>query len=656
MATTTSKSKKALRLFPVNRRMSAALRKALSADDIAAFHEAYVEEFARPQKRLRKHLKSLPLLALWSESHVELSGRERELAASLDEMTARQSQDGRSKSRGKKKDKRTEAESPYEEILANWLVESAGPPGPWESIVLAEILLRESHRLSAERFTATLGILVDALLSESIGGLFEGSEASTGSSDAIRQLISTGEMPWICSLLFSPLQAGPSLQKSARESLEKVLTESTDDDGIVHGSLLRRLPEWMAPLSRCAFWSAIFEQPVWSDEGHCRFASLIERSTLFVLPVSHHHSEDDAPELLSPPLSQVLEFVLPLVGSEWESRLQKMLKACQKPASEDVPRLRKFKKKKSSEDTDPKAESTGAAEKTAASEGKLKLAGSWESDNSCVAILRSGLDADSDVATLEWHSSDAQILLAAAGVPILTGHWDWSVKVDGEVIPGPATWKCSCWFLDPETIFVELEGEDSAPVKRVRQLLLAPHDRFAILTDSVTTKDADRKVELTTSVPLAEGTVCTADAVTRELSLLNGPRTIRTFPIWMEDDRIQHAHGSYREQDGRLQLSAVGQGGVVMPLAMDWHPKRSDAAADWARLTVTENRRTVGSHEACGFRIRIGDHQVLIYRSLMPPVISRAVLGLHTGDESVYSRVPSKPALLQPLVEVETPE
>ena len=95
---------------------------------------------------------------------------------------------------------------------------------------------------------------------------------------------------------------------------------------------------------------------------------------------------------------------------------------------------------------------------------------------------------------------------------------------------------------------------------------------------------------------------------------------------------------------------------MTLPLALDWHPKRIDQPADWTRLSVTESRRAVGAHEASGFRIRIGDHQVLVYRSLIAPTISRAVLGLHTWDESVYGRVPLKGGLLQPLVEVEYPE
>ena len=283
---------------------------------------------------------------------------------------------------------------------------------------------------------------------------------------------------------------------------------------------------------------------------------------------------------------------------------------------------------------------------------------SWQSDTSCVAILRSSSDLDADTLTLEWHSSVPQVMIAAAGVPILAGNWNWSVQLDDEVLPTPTGWKCSCWFLDPETIFLELEAnaESAADVKQVRQLLLAPCDRFAMMTDSVTSQNPERKVQLVTSVPLVDGAACETCTVTRELTLSVGPRAVRTFPLWLEDDRIQHTLGSYREHDGQLELAGVGKGGVTLPLALDWHPKHIDQPADWTRLSVTEARRAVGAHEASGFRIRIGDHQVLIYRSLMAPAISRAVLGLHTWDESVYGRVPLKGGLLQPLVEVEYPE
>jgi hypothetical protein len=395
---------------------------------------------------------------------------------------------------------------------------------------------------------------------------------------------------------------------------------------------------------------------VWSESNQLRLTAVTEKVAMLLTPTMHHASADDTPETQGPALLEIVDFLLPMCESPWENRLQKLLKQCRKPVAAEVSRPKKLKKKEEPESNDETLDAVKVSKSVEKSQEKKKLVSSFESDSSCIAILRSGVDADADLATVEWHSSDVQVLLSAAGVPILSGAWNWSVRLDDEAVPAPETWKCSCWFLDPETVFVELEGEESSPIKRVRQMLLAPHDRFAMMTDSVTCSDPARKVQLVTSVPLADGSICTPDSITRELSITVGPRTVRTFPLWMEDDRILSTLGSYRAHDGQLELSGVGKGGVTLPLAFDWHPKRTDAPADWARLTVTENRRILGTHEAAGFRVRIGEHQVMAYRSLMRGENSRAVLGLHTWDETVYCRVPSKPGPLEPLVEVETPE
>jgi hypothetical protein len=89
---------------------------------------------------------------------------------------------------------------------------------------------------------------------------------------------------------------------------------------------------------------------------------------------------------------------------------------------------------------------------------------------------------------------------------------------------------------------------------------------------------------------------------------------------------------------------------------LDWHPKRTSEPADWTRLTVTEARRYTGSHEAAGFRVRIGSFQLLIYRSLIVGRDSRAVMGLHTWDETVYTRVPGRDSAMEALVSVEAQE
>ena len=666
---TASLVKKFLHSIPLGRKADPALRTAIAADDPVAFQDAFLEAIAKPKKRLRKLLGQSPLLATWSVDVVDLSGRERELAASLDDLTSRSTKRSRTTKKYKgKKSKQAGTPLKYDEVIANWLVEIGPAPGPWETIAIAEILLREGQTLSPENFTRALAVLAGAALRDSSGGLFDAPTA-TDENDAIRQMIQEGESPWICSVLMSPLGGVQTLAKSATESLRKVLLECTDADGLVHGSLLGRLPEWLAPVTRCTIWSEAFHAPLWDHGSAERLTLVTERAALLMLPTLHHQVAD-APSRIAPSLADILELLIPASGSAQEKRLKKLARASRKQVGE-VTRPKKLKKSKVSDDPGVVEPATGKSPETESSpsvrkqkkeanrkplEKTPKPEVSWQSDPSCVAILRSSSDLDADTLTLEWHSSSPQIMIAAAGVPILAGNWNWSVQLDDEVLPTPTGWKCSCWFLDPETVFLELEAEGAAELKQVRQLLLAPCDRFAMMTDSVTCSDPARKVQLVTSVPLAEGAACTTCSVTRELTLSVGPRAVRTFPLWMEDDRIQHTLGSYREHDGQLELAGVGKGGVTLPLALDWHPKHTDQPADWTRLSVTEARRAVGAHEASGFRIRIGDHQVLIYRSLIAPAISRAVLGLHTWDESVYGRVPLKGGLLQPLVEVEYPE
>ncbi len=666
---TASLLKKLLHSIPLGRKADPALRAAIAADDPVAFQDAFLGAIAKPKKRLRKLLGQSPLLATWSVDVVDLSGRERELAASLDDLTSRSAKQSRETKKHKlRKSRPTRTPIKYDEVIANWLVEIGTAPGPWETIAIAEILLREGQNLAPENFTQALAVLADAALRDSSGGLFDAPTA-TDESNAVRQMIHEGESPWICSLLMSPLGGVQTLAKSATESLRKILLECTDADGLVHGSLLSRIPEWLAPLTRCSIWSEAFHAPLWGNDSAERLTLVTERAALLLLPTANHQS-DDAPHKITPSLAEILERLIPVSGSEQEKRLTRLVKESRKQVGE-VTRPKKLKKSKTSDDTgiveaatreSAKSESSASVEKQKTEadrkpgEKLRKPEVSWQSDPGCVAILRSSSDLDADMLTLEWHSSSPQVMIAAAGVPILAGNWNWSVQLDDEVLPSPTAWKCSCWFLDPETVFLELEAEDARALRQVRQLLLAPHDRFAMMTDSVTSTDPERKVQLVTSVPLVDGAACSTCAVTRELTLSVGPRTVRTFPLWLEDDRIQHTLGSYREHDGQLELAGVGKGGVTLPLALDWHPKRIGQPADWTRLSVTESRRAVGAHEASGFRIRIGDHQVLVYRSLIAPAISRAVLGLHTWDESVYGRVPLKGGLLQPLVEVEYPE
>lgn len=668
MATASEKSRKSSSSFrglTASKKASAAIRKAISRGDAKALQAAWLDELARPLKHIHKALGQSPLLAMWSVETVELSSRERELAVSLNDLSSDRPRSHAEN--GKTARKSTRPASPFEEILSSWLADGNGTLGTWETLVLAEILLREGAQLSADCFVRVLSQIACSQTEENPGGLFESITGSPENADPLQLLISSAEVPWISGLILSPILAVSERLDEGRSQLEKTLTESSDTDGLVHGSLLKRLPEWLAPLTRCTLWSNLFQRELWSDEACVRLAAVTERCAMMIVPIQLHHVESDAPAEAKLTLREVLDVLVPVSGSQWDHQLLKLMKACDEPASEEVRRPKKLKKPKDeeAEASEESAETSDRKKKKNRKEKdkdkkevdeKPELVVSWESDASNIAILRTTAEADADVATLEWHSSTPELTLTAAGVTVFSGAWTWALSIDDQPVDLPTSWKCSCWFLDPETVFVELEGEGSDTIKRVRQLLLAPQDRFAMITETVTCGDPTKKIQLTTTLPLVDGGTAAPDSITRELVLSASQRKIRTIPVWMDDDRILNSPGGCRVADGRLELSAIGQGGVTMPLALDWHPKRTDAPADWARLTVTEARRVLGSHEASGHRVRIGNHQVLIYRSLQSGQNSRAVLGVHTWDESVYSRVPPIGKLIQALVEVEAPE
>ena len=80
--------RKLLHSIPLGRKADPDLKAAVAADDLAAFQKAFLAVIAKPVKRLRKQLGKSSLRAGWSIDAVDLSGRERELAASLEDLAS----------------------------------------------------------------------------------------------------------------------------------------------------------------------------------------------------------------------------------------------------------------------------------------------------------------------------------------------------------------------------------------------------------------------------------------------------------------------------------------------------------------------------------------------------------------------------------------
>lgn len=639
----------------MSRKADAALRESVNSDNAAAFQEWYLDFLSKVRKRIRRIVSDRQVLALWSENSLELTSRERELSVNLDRTKGLFGKASGSKS--------ARSATALETLLSQWCSDGTGPLGSWEAVCVSEMLIRGGHLLTPETFASCLSIVARGMLNEPLGGLFSESEPENDSDNPLRQVIARGEAPFVCSLLLEPIGGIDAIRKSGTEVLQSLLNASTDAEGIFHASMIPQLAEHLAPLTRITIWAKVFRTTLWDDEQAGRIDKLVQRASMMVVPPAATGVDADESSEEKLELSAVIELLLDVTDNEFDAPIRKLIKKSRRPVKR-ITSPGRYRAPKEAEESESATAADGvesdrkpkAKEKTKAKEETPELATSWQSDTSFHAVLRSSAKGDADVISVDWHTSNVQVRMTAGGVPLINGAWTWSVRLGDEAVAAPLSWKCSCWFNDPECVFLELEAENTEGQRCIRQIVLVPYERFALFTDSVTTGASETRVQLTTSLPLAEGYSTVADSVTRELTLCHPPAQVRVFPVWMEDDRIQHALGQFREHDGQLEMTAPGQGGVTLPVAIDWHPERSTLPADWCRLTVTENRRIVGAHEASGFRIRVGEFQVLGYRSLKAGANSRAVLGLHTWDETVYTRITRKNGPMRPLVEVETPE
>ena len=151
---------------------------------------------------------------------------------------------------------------------------------------------------------------------------------------------------------------------------------------------------------------------------------------------------------------------------------------------------------------------------------------------------------------------------------------------------------------------------------------------------------------------MVETVAVETDVPTRECLLKAGRTSARVFPIALPSERVMSTAGAFGPGDAYLELKQVAIGGLYAPLVIDWEPGRRQKGADWRTLTVTEQGRILKSDAAAGHRLRLGDHQLFIYRSLTRSHDPRAILGHHTTHETVFGKFDSS-GEVEPILLVE---
>lgn len=571
----------------------------------AAAAEGDVVRFVeRLQKWLPKSAKPVPASRVaWSRDS------ENELARTTELFDIRSAL-GKGKRKGKSKVELVDGmlHDGANGAVAAWLdaVPADEPPTPIERLLLGEMLLDCADTLSPRDIWRAWRAVVEPTPVE----LPENAPAD-------ERLVSVVELEW----LIGTLAFAEDRRWRAAAELQRELLDQTDTDGTPSADIVPRLDRWLAPFVRTAPAAKGLDLGLLSEDGADRLHDfvLFAAATLRrdgTLPLGDRNVIDLLREAVAvtgwSPMSTVGSLVAE-VGATASSRTNGKHPKSGKAAKKDGPKPRR-----------PKA---------------IDESPSMQSDWAHVAHMRSEWTAMGDSLLALHRGAETTIDLAVLGHTLLTGTWGLRVAIDGKAVEFDDGWEPVLWFTDEEVDYIELQFVVDDHTRIERQLLLPHGDRFAILADAVTTVDG-ATIDYESRLPLAEGIEARADVDTREATLHAKRRVARVFPLALPQDRMHSGNGWFGPDEGVLRLEQSSVGGLYAPVVLDWEPERAKSMVDWRTLTVTESGRLVGPETAAGARVRIGREQLLLYRSLKPSEVARAVLGLHTPRETVIGRVP----------------
>lgn len=482
---------------------------------------------------------------------------------------------------------------------------------PLGLLAALELLTTGNHRLP-QRFWwplwhSTLRAALRRLAAEP--GRRTAGESTSAEQFPDQTLLEQGELPFLMGAVFGDLAGGTALLQRGRRILKQELLARTDTDGTPHSDLLPRLPLWLAGLIRSTVWSRCWQIPLWNEAENQRLNDLTERAVALCRGDGRFALTNGLPVEPLPMLQHAAE----LLG--WS------------PRNPSLAALRLLARQvRTGKPVSPRGATV------------LQVMPSGQSDWARVAVLRSDWGPAADCVALTHHKPLPQVELTAGGTAILHGTWGLALQLDGQPVELADEWSCVSWVSDPDGDYTELQMLGPGKMRVERLVYLSRKDRLMLLADVVSQAPAGR-LELSSTLPLVPQVEAEPETTTRSVHLRAGSVRGRVFPLALPQQRVLSTPHQLEVAPGSLVLRQTVQGtGVMAPLIFDWDPTRSRQPAEWRTLTVTENGQIVRADVAAAFRLRIGDDQWLVYRSLKRARVARAVLGHHTPHETVIAR------------------
>lgn len=530
---------------------------------------------------------------LWSRNAFVETGRSRTLADVLELFC-----------RGKSKRRR-------DKMIRMLLNEysQAQKPDPFELLALLTLLQTRRTELSDETLCGLFRLCV--LSAQDLA--LEIDTTPPGIETADQHLLRRGELPLLISRVFESIQGASHLRRQGRDTLVRLVDEETDTDGTPHGRILERLPLFLAGFVRTTSAHRNEKASLLNTAARKRFHQLTQQAVLLA-------GKDGRTALASPVVFAPGSLLHAAVAVAELPKRDAAVKAIAAIAN-DAPGF-------------------GKAAGTA-SRGSSYSGVSDQSEWGGVAIFRGDEAKPRFHGVLDFHDAYPRFEATLDGECIVSGRWDFEVRVGGELLAEPDGWSVACWFSDEEADYIELLAELPGDIRLTRHVIYAIDENMLVLAASVQNVGS-RTVEAMTRLSVPSG-IASRDDVNRMVRL-KAKKAARLIPLGLAQDPFEGTSGRLEVTDATVEIEqANSSDGVCIPIALDLNAgAKSRRAVDWRRLTVAEYGRALPKGIADAWRLRIGSRedspQWMYYQSLTPTEFPRSVLGLHTPYEMVFGR------------------
>ncbi len=276
-----------------------------------------------------------------------------------------------------------------------------------------------------------------------------------------------------------------------------------------------------------------------------------------------------------------------------------------------------------------------------------------------LAAVMCDLQPQSPLLAIDYRAEDHSVAILCENQSLISGNWTTHLQINGEPVDTPA-WSSSIWTSNAEADYLELCCELPQGGRIERGVMLGRADRFALLYDAVLL-DSPAMIEVENRMELAHGiaferTRANTEAVlrrgTKNAASRRAPALARLFPLALPEWRGAAASGELWAA-GRTVAWSLSRRGCALfsPVWIDLDRGRSQQKLTWRQLTVGESLRRAPDDVAVGYRLAVGKHQWIVYRSLAARG-NRTLLGHNLSTEMLVARF-ERDGEVDPLIEIE---